>query len=193
MAGGHQPEGKVLGTGEESLKILETAEGQTNAVFAMVGSAVQKAQFFERALARFLLTYNKVSSDPVSIKDIDDKLTMGRLLANLRKKVTVPDAWESSLPVALKDRNFVSHRLFLERGGQLGSVEGRLQLLEDLWIIGEKLDACTTLVNAMRLAMCRSLGIEDELVEPEHQEYKVTRQIAVVEPCTVDIADLDRG
>lgn len=43
----------------ESLKILETEEGQLNAVFACFGSAVQHSQLFEQSLTRFLKMYNR--------------------------------------------------------------------------------------------------------------------------------------
>jgi hypothetical protein len=45
---------------EESLRMLETAEGQSNAVIACFGSAAQHAQLFGQALARFLGVYNRI-------------------------------------------------------------------------------------------------------------------------------------
>ena len=52
---------------EESLRMLESREGQLNAVFACFGSAAQHAQLFEQGLTRFLVMYNKIASDTVSV------------------------------------------------------------------------------------------------------------------------------
>ena len=45
--------GKQLGYTCESLRMLESEEGQTNAIFACFGSAVQHSQLFEQGLDRF--------------------------------------------------------------------------------------------------------------------------------------------
>ena len=49
------------GYSSESLKMLESEEGQLNAVFACFGSAAQRAQLFEQSLSRFLAMYNKIA------------------------------------------------------------------------------------------------------------------------------------
>ena len=58
---------------DESLKMLETKEGQLNAVFACFGSATQHAQLFEQSLSRFLAVYNRIQSDSVSVGDLEEK------------------------------------------------------------------------------------------------------------------------
>src|SRR3954454_3936065 len=78
----------------ESLRMLESAEGQTNAVFACYGSAAQRAQNFEDGLARFLLVYNRITKESLRLEDLEaglHKLTMGRLIKDLSKFVTFQD------------------------------------------------------------------------------------------------------
>lgn len=57
---------------EESLKMLKTEEGQMNAVFACFGSTAQHAQMFEEGIAKFLLVYNEISFNNVSIEDLEN-------------------------------------------------------------------------------------------------------------------------
>ena len=66
-------EDRQRGYTTESLKMLETEEGQLNAVFACFGSAVQHSQLFEQGLTRFLKMYNKIASDSLSIDDLGKK------------------------------------------------------------------------------------------------------------------------
>ena len=157
-----QSKGMVYGYTSESLKMLESEEGQLNAVFACFGSAVQHVQLFEQGLARFLVMYNKITSDSVSVDDIGQKLTMGQLLERVRQHVTINDnSVEEGFSAALQERNYLIHRFFLVRDSQFKSTEGRLGLLSELVGIEKNLDRCRVVINAMRIAMCESLGIED--------------------------------
>lgn len=61
------PEPKDPGYSEESLNMLKTAEGQSNAVFACFGSAAQHCQHFEKALADFLILYNKATNQSLAV------------------------------------------------------------------------------------------------------------------------------
>ena len=147
----------------ESLRMLDSEEGQLNAVFACFGSAVQHAQLFEQSLTRFLMMYNKISSDSASIEDIGRKMTMGELLRKVRKYVAITDdAIEERFSTAVEQRNYLSHRFFLECSSALESTEGRLQLIYYLTRVERILDRSRVTVNSMRIAMCRTVGIEDE-------------------------------
>jgi hypothetical protein len=154
---------------EESLKMLETDEGQSNAVFACYGSAAQHAQLFERGLVKFLMVYNEISSETLSADDFQKirkglgKATMGRLIQNLLKHVSFP---ESHVPdtfgKALECRNFLMHYFFLERQQKFTTAEGRFELLGELVSIEQTLDAGRVVINAMRIALCETAGIEDK-------------------------------
>ena len=158
-----QTEGADHGYASESLKMLESEEGQLNAVFACFGSAVQHAQLFEQGLTRFLVMYNRIASDSVSVDDIGQKLTMGQLLKRVGQHVTIEDnSVEEAFSAAVVERNSLIHRFFLERDSQFKSTEGRLGLLSELVGIEKNLDRCRVMINAMRIAMCRSLSIEDD-------------------------------
>jgi len=156
------------GYSDESLRMLETDEGQSNAVFACFGSAAQHAQLFEQALARFLSVYNRIASDPLSLEDFDDyegklkKKTMGWLLRELQEHVTLSDPLAAErLDRALELRNHLMHAFFLERGDGLKSEAGRMNLLRELTSTEHLLDSARITVNAMRIAMCRTLRVPD--------------------------------
>ena len=152
----------AAGYSSESLRMLESKEGQLNAVFACFGSAAQHAQLFEQSLSRFLEVYNRIQSDSISVRDLEKKATMGQLIRKVRHCVTFDDPWiEEGFSVALRQRNHLIHRFFLERGGELESKKGRLRLLAELVEIERVLDRCRVMVNAMRIAMCRTLAIRD--------------------------------
>lgn len=151
------------GYSSESLRMLETEEGQLNAVFAYFGSVVQHAQLFEQGLTRFLTMYNRILSDTLAIDDIGDKMTMGQLLGKVRRFVELSDeSIEKGFTTALHDRNYLIHRFFLERNSDLELTEGRMKLLYELNQIERNLDKSRVAINAMRIAMCETLGIEDE-------------------------------
>jgi hypothetical protein len=130
---------KSYGYTAESLRMLETHEGQLNAVFACFGSAAQHAQFFEAALKDFLSVCNRINNEAPSMADLDtqaqplQKKTMGELLMLFRKRVEISDdAVTSVLLAALEKRNFLMHRFFLERIEEFNTGAGRRALLVEL-------------------------------------------------------------
>jgi hypothetical protein len=161
-------EKRGAGYTEESLRMLESEEGQSNAVFACFGSAAQRAQLFEQALARFLSVYNRIASNTLSIEDFEDcegklqKKTMGWLLREMQKYVTLSDPVVAErLDSALDRRNYLMHAFFLERGDRLKSEVGRMDLLRELVATERLLDNARITVNAMRIAICRTLSVPD--------------------------------
>ena len=97
----------------ESLRMLESEEGQLNTVFACFGSAAQHSYFFEDALGKFLLVYNKIFKKSLTLQDLEiietkiKKETMGSLLREFRKYVTIhDDRVGQCLGNALKKKEF---------------------------------------------------------------------------------------
>lgn len=158
-----EPEGSEnRGYTDESLRMLETVEGQLNAIFACFGSAAQHAQLFEQSLARFLVVYNRIVPDTVNIEDIESKMTIGQLLRKLRERVKIENnSIEELFSTSLDERNFLIHRFFLERTPEFETPEGRMGLLSELVGIEGNLDGCRVVINSMRIAICRTLGVDD--------------------------------
>lgn len=159
----------------ESLDMLQTEEGQLNAVFACFGSVAQHAQMFEEALGNFLLAYNNVRPEKMSAQELEELTqnmqgrTMGQLLYELKSRVTFNAGdYRERMEAALKARNYLMHKWFLERRDAFNSEAGRMALLQELVDKEQLLDSARIMANAMRIAMCRTLGIED-IWQPEQE------------------------
>ena len=189
MSSGHQDIGS--GYSSESLKMLESAEGQLNAVFACFGSAAQHAQLFEQGLSRFLVMYNRIASDSLNANDIGDKMTMGQLLNKVKVHVEIDDDQiEQAFTIALQDRNYLMHCFFLECDPLLSSGEGRMELLSRIANIEMNLDRCRVAINAMRIAMCRAVGIEDDWAQEYSRSVRSTHSTPNITPFSIQL-DLD--
>ena len=60
-----------MGYTSESLRMLESEEGQLNAVFACFGSAAQHSQYYEAALEEFLVVYNETFKKSLTLQDLE--------------------------------------------------------------------------------------------------------------------------
>ena len=67
------------GFSERSLEMLETEEGQLNAVFACYGSAAHHGQLFEASLSNLLALLNELSGADNPAAGLE-KQTIGHLL-----------------------------------------------------------------------------------------------------------------
>ena len=150
----------------ESLDMLKSEEGQLNAVFACYGSAARHGQMLEVALSDFLVVYNQFAEQHLTKDDLEvdkdklRKMTMGRLLREVRKHVKFDDTqWVSDcLTSALGKRNFLIHRYFLDREDKFNTETGRLEMLKELVSISNEIEQATAIVGGMRVSLCRALG-----------------------------------
>jgi len=132
-------------------------------------SWARHAQLFEEGLAKFLIVYNRITKDSLRIEDFDateDRIrrkTMGQLINELSKHVSFPN---NEVPgyfdEALKKRNFLMHRFFLERESGMSTQDERLGLISEILIIQDEFDRARIMINAMRIAMAKTLGIAEE-------------------------------
>ena len=147
----------------ESLKMLESEEGQLNAVFACYGSAMQHGQFFEQALDEFLEKYKEWTKAEFPLQEFlskktPSKKTMGQLLRIFLEKVEINDLdVQNCLRDAREQRNMLAHEYFLTRDTLFKTIEGRMNLLHELVAIEESLRMATDLVNGMRVAVEETL------------------------------------
>ena len=84
------------------------------------------------------------------------------MLCELKKLVRFSDGdYEERMKAALNVRNFLMHRWFIERQEAVKDEPGRMPLLRELVRMERLLDSVRVMANAMRIAMCRTLGFED--------------------------------
>ena len=120
-AGSTESDYRKNGCSERSLEMLESEEGQLNAVFACYGSAAQHGQLFEDSLAKLVALLNDWlgSGNPVARLE---KKTIGELLRLFETKfVEEIDDWVPEfLDEARERRNFLIHKYFLTRANEMG-------------------------------------------------------------------------
>lgn len=138
--------------------MLESEEGQLNAVFACYGSAAQHGQFFEESLTRLIVALNEWSATECEVSTIE-KWTIGRLLGYLRKKfIKEIDEWVPQyLDEGRRLRNFLIHDYFLSRKEQISTERGRKAMLEELTAIEQQLRTGAGLINGFRTAIGRAM------------------------------------
>lgn len=168
----------------ESLKMLESEEGQSNAVFACFGSAAQQSQYFEVALGEFLSVYNRICKKSLTLQDIKAmeaklrKQTMGALLTEFKKFVKVNnDKVVNLMDVALQDRNFLMHHFFRERNEKFGTEQGRMEMLRELVSIDNELRTARDITNGMRVALCEALSYKEGTGGTEQQDRKIDSRV----------------
>ena len=146
------------GYSERSLDMLESEEGQLNAIFACYGSAAQHGQLFEESLANLVVLLNDWLGGGSLMAGLEKK-TIGQLLRHLETKfVEEIDDWVPKfLDEARERRNFLIHEYFLARSDEMGIEHGRLAMLRELVGIEAQLRRGAELVNGL----CGNRGGED--------------------------------
>ena len=149
---------RKLGYSDISLRMLESEEGQLNAVFACYGSAAQHGQLFEESLTRLIVALNEWSDIECDVEMIE-KWTIGRLLGHLQKTfIKEIDEWvPQHLEEGRRLRNFLMHDYFLSRKEQLGTESGRMAMLEELKRIEQHLQRGAGLINGLRVAIGQAM------------------------------------
>ncbi len=118
-------------------KLDENAQ-QRRETFARYGLAMYHAQCVEKSLAILVSSvFNKEFLPSIAGRrgEIQDEVfskTIGRLLARLRKQVTVPLNLDRTLEDAWHKRNWLAHEYFFVRAGQIMTTRGREKMIEEL-------------------------------------------------------------
>ena len=151
---GAESDYEVHGYSARSLEMLESKEGQLNAVFACYGSAAQHGQLFEEALLKLIAVLNEclgIDSTAAAVQ----KMTIGELLKLFENKfVEEMDDWVSDfLDETRRRRNFLIHDYFLKRSDDMGIETGRVAVLRELVDIEAQLRRGAGLVNGLRVAI----------------------------------------
>ena len=164
-----KPDYEKDGYSARSLEMLDSEEGQLNAVFACFGSAARHGQLFEDSLSKLATLLNGLRGDSNPAAGLDKKM-IGQLLRQLEKDfVEEIDQWVPEfLDQARTRRNFLIHEYFLKRSEEMGSAGGRLAILRELVGIEEQLRRGAALVNGLRVAIEETK--KEEGTEPCEEE-----------------------
>ncbi len=161
---------KKHGYSVRSLEMLDSEEGQLNAVFACYGSAAQHGQLLEAALSKLVILLSEYSGlePPDSLK----KKTLGQLLRFFDEKFVVEiDDWVPRiLDAAREQRNFLIHEYFLKRSDKMRVESGRFEILRELVGIESQLRKGRDLFNGLRVAV-------EEVMKGKRQENSEARTV----------------
>ena len=146
------------GYSEISLSMLQSEEGQLNAVFACYGSAAQHGQFFEESVTRLIIALNEMSGSEGEAEKME-KWTLGRLLNHFQGKfVNEIDEWvPEHLEEGRRLRNLLIHDYFLKRDGKLSTRNGRMAVLKELLHIERHLKRGADSLNGLRVAVGKAM------------------------------------
>lgn len=150
---------RELGYTEESLKMLESEEGQLNAVYAVYGSTAAEGQFLEDAIRRLVLRICKGTAP-------SEREGLNSLIKRLRNRITVDgdnEVFWNSLHLARKVRNEVIHKFFRNKKRKMGSADGRMEMLKELTLLSVPIQRAKELLNGMNVAFERACEGKKEL------------------------------
>ena len=176
-----EEEFRKQGYSKESLNMLESEEGQRNAIFACYGSAAQHGQLFEESLSKLIVTLNEWSGSDIPV----EKRTFGQLWWEFKGEfVKKIDDWVPEYLKELKEnRNFMIHQYFLERSDDFGTEPGRMAILKELLAIEERLRRGTSLINGLRTAIEETLAgqrpdgtVDDRMVFSVELDIETTKR-----------------
>lgn len=117
---------------------LDADARQRRAAFARYGLALYHAQCVEKSLAILVssvLNKEFLPSTPDRREEILEEIfakTIGQLITQMRRQVTVPRNLDKMLNDARQKRNWLAHEYFWARAGQILTTRGRDAMIEEL-------------------------------------------------------------
>ena len=146
-------------------------------VLALYGLAMYHSQCVEKSTAILVGTLanpdflNALPEQNRQSLEGDLLKTLGRLIRVLSSRVQLPADLEVRLREALRVRNWLAHRYFWDRAGSVLTHEGRQRMVAELKEASDLLNRLDDELMLIATAWRRSVGISDEVVEPELQKY----------------------
>lgn len=134
-------------------------------LYAKYGIAAEAAQLFETELSTLLLALRGLENDwhlvpdgaaAREVLDSIDRSTLGRVLNDLKRHITIEGNLEEAFSSALKARNRLMHGFFERHNFKIQTEDGRREMIADLdglhgelfaaWRAADKL---TTIISAV--------------------------------------------
>lgn len=142
-------------------------------VYAFFGLGAFYAQVLEQGLinlATILHTRGLTRVTREAIEKAFDRFgffTLGSLIEDVRKKIEVPLTFESDLKLALKNRNYLTHRFFSFHDIDFTCHSGRKIMIEELREITKCFQLVDDAVEAINLPLWKKIGVTREMIEAE--------------------------
>jgi hypothetical protein len=147
-------------------------------IYAWYGLAAYSAQLLEQGLTNLFVGLRILGKqvptwgDVRSLYEDADRKSLGQLLRAVRELVPFDPALEGQLDEALKKRNYLIHRFFIEHSENLLSAVGRERIIDEFRTIIAQFKAVDHQVDDLWLAIWRRYGFSEERIQSELQEVK---------------------
>jgi hypothetical protein len=141
--------------------------------YAHYGLAMYQAQVLEHGVVNAMVYARLAERHRVTRDEIDAFMglefekTLGALLRNLKTYVTVPDSLATSLPEALRLRNFLAHDYFRERAAAFMTEAGCLAMIEELQVWQEQFRGASRALTELMKPIGERFGITSEAIAGE--------------------------
>jgi hypothetical protein len=156
---------------------LDAEDEEYRDVFTRFGLAAYRVQCLETLLISFLLLDARLNGTAPTVADVEalevflqKKKTLGVLISDLRKRVSLPARAEEIMGLAVDKRNFLIHHFFRERAFEFATDAGRKRMLDELRETQAVVYLAEGAAKDLCLALAKVIGLT-----PEHIEAEVER------------------
>lgn len=150
-------------------------------VYAHHGLAMYRAQCVEQSIIQLIVffdffrknmpkyeTADKWTQDFDKVDELLSSKTMGQLVKNLNSMGAIDPSIESLLRDALKKRNWLAHRFFVDHAMSFLSSAGRDQMIQELEVSRELFIKVEDILNPITYTLCEKYGLtQDKLKQIE--------------------------
>ena len=152
---------------------------QVKHIYAVAGLALYLAQSFEMSLQQVIICVEKFSHGNIATPEEYDlfdekcsKMTLGNLLCETRKVISVEKSTDELLNEALKKRNFLVHHFFQDYSLDFIDADGRKKMLSKLLNDINLFKIADASIDCMNRLFLKALGVTDPDFESLIREYK---------------------
>jgi hypothetical protein len=156
-----------------------TADERRNYLYREVGECIHSAQSLELFLAAMISTLNKKLETPIDAEGLvipHYKDTLGQLLAQLRRIVTIDASGERVLSDALTSRNYVAHHFFNRNANAFGFEEVFEATKTELAKHGKQIAMGLAILIGWYQVLRKAYGLEGETLLIE-QDYNLSEPV----------------
>ena len=145
-------------------------------VYAFIGLAMYNAQVFEKGILNLLVTVKTTNSLPVTRQDVDDfydrfdRRTLGQLLHEVRKQVSIDDELEDRICHALVRRNDLAHQYFWRYAEEFMTDRGRVKMIDGLRQDARDFIVADGLVSPVLFSYASKFGMTESVVQEMYDE-----------------------
>lgn len=151
---------------------------QIKHIYAVAGLALYEAQCFEMGLRQAIICVEKYINSNIKTPEAYDlydeklsKLTLGKLLCEIRKFVEVEENTDEVLSKALGKRNYLTHHFFKDHALDFVNDNGRKQMLMELLESINIFRLANASIDCIARLFLKAMGIAEVDIDHIVQEY----------------------